>query len=209
MKKSMARVRAAEKGEATYVPETPCARGHLLRATSGGSCIACRRSAEKTRYYKAPEKTKIRTTKKYRANADAIRARRRAAYTVNREEEKAVARVRSAEWRLKNPHHVGAKEAKGRYKLANPGKVNADTAKRRIAKMHRTPAWLTVDDLWVIEQAYELAALRTKLFGFSWHVDHILPLQGKKVSGLHVPNNLQVIPWVDNVRKANRFEVVA
>ena len=75
--------------------------------------------------------------------------------------------------------------------------------------MHRTPAWLTVDDLWLIEQAYELAALRTKLFGFSWHVDHILPLQGKQVSGLHVPTNLQVIPWVDNVRKANRFEVAA
>jgi hypothetical protein len=165
--------------------------------------------AEKIRYYKAPEKTKTRTTKKYRANADAIRAKRRAAYTVNHAEEKAAARVRSAEWRLKNPHHVGAKEAKGRYKTANSGKVNADTAKRRTAKMHRTPAWLTVDDLWVIEQAYELAALRTKLFGFSWHVDHILPLQGKKVSGLHVPNNLQVIPWVDNVKKANRFEVVA
>jgi hypothetical protein len=209
MKKSMARVRAAEKGEATYVPESPCAQGHLLRSTSGGSCIECRRKAEKARYYKEPEKTKICTAKKYHANAEAIRARRRADYAANRDAEKAVARLRSAEWREKNPNHEGVKAAKARYKAANPGKVRADTVKRRAAKIHRTPAWLTVDDLWLIEQAYELAALRTKLFGFSWHVDHILPLQGKQVSGLHVPANLQVIPWVDNVRKANRFEVAA
>jgi len=102
-------------------------------------------------------------------------------------------------------------EVKRRYKQTPHGKANtrANDAKRHAAKMHRTPAWLTADDLWLIEQAYELAVLRTKLFGFSWHVDHILPLQGKQVSGLHVPTNLQVIPWVDNVRKANRFEVAA
>lgn len=98
-------------------------------------------------------------------------------------------------------------EVKRRYKQTTHGKANtrANDAKRHAAKMHRTPAWLTADDLWMIEQAYELAALRTKLFGFSWHVDHVLPLQGKKVSGLHVPNNLQVIPWNDNVSKSNKF----
>ena len=56
----------------------------------------------------------------------------------------------------------------------------------------------------IIEEAYELAGKRTELFGFSWHVDHTLPLQGRTVSGLHVPTNLQVIPAVDNIRKGNR-----
>lgn len=205
MKKSLARVAAAEKGEATYVPESPCARGHLLRSTSGGGCIECRRTAEKARYHSNPEKTQARTKQKYHANADAIRAKRREAYEKNREAEKAVAKIRSAEWRAKNPFHEGVKAAKAKYKAANPAKTNASTVKRRTAKMHRTPAWLTADDLWLIEQAYELAALRTKMFGFSWHVDHVLPLQGRNVSGLHVPTNLQVIPWVDNVRKANRY----
>lgn len=101
---------------------------------------------------------------------------------------------------------VSNPEVKRRYKQSAHGKANAraNDAKRHAAKMHRTPAWLTADDLWLIEQAYELASARTALFGFSWHVDHILPLQGRTVSGLHVPNNLQVIPWLDNVRKANR-----
>jgi len=102
-------------------------------------------------------------------------------------------------------------EVKRRYKQTDKGRANtrANDAKRHAAKMKRTPSWLTADDFWLLEQAYELAALRTKMFGFSWHVDHKIPLQGKKVSGLHVPNNLQVVPWLDNVKKANRFEVAA
>ena len=205
MKKSMARVKAAERGEATYVPESPCARGHLLRSTSGGSCIECRRASEKARYYKDPQKTKLRTKSKYQANAEALRAKRRAAYAANAGKEKIVARARSAEWRAKNHQHEGTKKSKARYKAVNKGKVNADTIKRRAAKLKRTPAWLTEDDHWMMEQAYELSALRTKLFGFPWHVDHVLPLQGKYVSGLHVPTNLQVVPWLDNVSKANKY----
>ena len=60
----------------------------------------------------------------------------------------------------------------------------------------------------MIRQAYELAQLRTKIFGFPWHVDHVLPLKGRLVSGLHTPINLQVIPGVDNLRKGNRAEDV-
>jgi hypothetical protein len=83
----------------------------------------------------------------------------------------------------------------------------ANAAKNRATKMQRTPKWLTEDDLWMIKQTYEFAALRTKMLGFSWHVDHIVPLQGKLVSGLHVPWNLQVIPAVENISKNNNFEV--
>ena len=109
-------------------------------------------------------------------------------------------------WSAKNPEKVKLYAA--RTKAKNKGVVNAHTVKRRLAKINRTPKWLTPDDQWMIEQAYDLAALRTKLFGFSWHVDHVLPLQGKLVSGLHTPYNLQVIPGADNVRKSNKFEAV-
>lgn len=98
-------------------------------------------------------------------------------------------------------------EVKSRYKQTVNGKakVLANDGKRRAAKIKRTPVWLSSEEHWLIEQAYELAQLRTKIFGFSWHVDHILPLQGKLVSGLHVPENLQVIPGIENVRKANMY----
>lgn len=91
------------------------------------------------------------------------------------------------------------------YAAKNKAKLAAKTNKYRISKMHRTPKWVTDDDLWAIEQAYELATLRTRIFGFQWHVDHVVPLQGKLVSGLHVLHNLQVIPAWDNRSKSNKF----
>lgn len=83
----------------------------------------------------------------------------------------------------------------------------ANQAKRRSAQLQRTPKWITSEDLWLIKEVYALAAFRTKLFGFDWHVDHIIPLQGKTVSGLHTIQNLQVIPSTVNIAKHNKYEV--
>lgn len=106
------------------------------------------------------------------------------------------------QFKARHPEKVAAERRA--YKQANKGVINATTRRRQAAKMNRTPAWLTDDDLWLMQQAYELAQLRSTLFGFPWHVDHIYPLQGRRVSGLHVPTNLQVIPGADNCRKSNK-----
>jgi hypothetical protein len=91
------------------------------------------------------------------------------------------------------------------YWSKNQDRRRAKKAKYRAAKINRMPAWLTDNDKWMIKEAHELAVLRTKLFGFPWEVDHIIPLQGRTVSGLHVPTNLQVVPMVENRRKGNTF----
>ena len=91
------------------------------------------------------------------------------------------------------------------YAKANRGKVNAKWMKREAAKKSRTPSWLSDDEHWMIEQVYDIAAIRTKMLGISFHVDHIIPLQGKTVSGLHVPWNLQVISAKQNQMKSNKL----
>jgi hypothetical protein len=87
-------------------------------------------------------------------------------------------------------------------------KVAAYEALRRAKKLQRTPAWLSTFDKLKIECIYKIAAMLTRENKELWHVDHIIPLQGKLVSGLHVPNNLQVMKAVDNIAKNNKYEVI-
>ena len=102
---------------------------------------------------------------------------------------------------------VERREVKRLWRKNNLGLVLADCAKRRAAKLKRTPAWLTPFDRLKMRCYYQLAAMRSRESGEHWHVDHIIPLQGKNVCGLHVPNNLQIIPAIENMRKNNHYEV--
>ena len=103
----------------------------------------------------------------------------------------------------KDNSHKLAKNAKI-YRQNNAESIRANKAKRRAAKMQRTPAWLTKDYLSDIEDFYIIAQMFRMYTGEAYHVDHIVPLQGKKVSGLHVPWNLQVLHWKDNLAKNNK-----
>ena len=106
-------------------------------------------------------------------------------------------------WRFENKEaHLAALK---RYRTKRQPVRTALQVKRKAAKLQRTPAWLTESDLLHIQCLYQVAAMRTRESGYAWHVDHILPLQGKTVSGLHVPSNLQVIPATENLQKSNKI----
>jgi hypothetical protein len=102
---------------------------------------------------------------------------------------------------------IERREVKRLWRKNNLGLVLADCAKRRAAKLKRTPKWLTPFDKLKIECLYQLAAMRNRESDRKWHVDHIILLQGAFVSGLHVPDNLRVILAIDNMRKSNLHEV--
>lgn len=92
-----------------------------------------------------------------------------------------------------------------RWRTENPDKHAAKEGKRRAAKLRRTPGWLTDEQLWMLQEAYAIAARRSSATGIEWSVDHIVPLQGRNVSGLHVPWNVRVIPARCNSSKGNKF----
>jgi hypothetical protein len=128
------------------------------------------------------------------------------------------AKIKTREWREQNVERkrtyrkseyikntAAAKLAAKIYREKYPHKLNHWVRMRQCAKLQRTPNWLSSEDKWVISEIYDLAKLRTKCTGIEWQVDHIVPLRGKTVSGLHVPLNLQVIPESVNKVKRNYF----
>lgn len=108
-------------------------------------------------------------------------------------------------WSAKNQAKDNAYKAK--WNKDNKDKKLVLTRKRQIGKLNRTPCWLTEFDKLKIKCIYSIAAMLTRENKEPWHVDHIIPLQGKNVSGLHVPSNLQFIRGSENSKKFNKFEV--
>jgi 5-methylcytosine-specific restriction endonuclease McrA len=107
-------------------------------------------------------------------------------------------------------HHTNKEQANllsAKWKRDNKGTVNAYCAKRRAAKLNRTPCWLTEYDVFVITEMYTQAQDLTSATGIAYHVDHTIPLQGDTVSGLHTPTNLQIITAVENLSKNNSYTV--
>ena len=104
-------------------------------------------------------------------------------------------------------HKETALLAKKLYRVNNKGKINALCAARKIVVKQRTPGWLTTFDKLKIRCMYQLAAMYTRENNEPWHVDHVIPLQGQSVSGLHVPNNLRVLRGIENIQKKNKYEV--
>jgi hypothetical protein len=77
--------------------------------------------------------------------------------------------------------------------------------KYHASKLNATPNWLTQEHHDQIKLIYAHAKECELLTGDKYHVDHIVPLQGENVSGLHVPWNLQVLPADINIKKSNSY----
>lgn len=99
-------------------------------------------------------------------------------------------------WRKKNWDRVK------RYKHKSGALQVYHVMMRHAAKLRATPPWA---DRAAIKAIYAEARRRTKDTGRPHHVDHIIPLRGRTVCGLHVPANLQILEAEPNKRKSNRL----
>lgn len=119
------------------------------------------------------------------------------------EEKKAVYKLKYKEWISKpenaKKNYIANQKTQSerwkRWRLKNKDKQNAKSNMEKAAKLQRIPPWANLE---AIKQFY-----LNRPEGY--HVDHIIPLRGKTVSGLHILENLQYLPAKENLAKSNKF----
>jgi hypothetical protein len=179
-------------------------------------CVTCNYEKEETEFYLKDKKTgrlgtsckqchSIKVAKWQNENRDKVRSYIRKsckkAYDADPEKYK----KKSREKRRKNPELarlIVSKSYKKIYQLRpwqERARNNANVSYRRAA----TPKWLTPIQKAQIREFYELAKAKEMQTGIKYHVDHIMPINGLKSSGLHVPWNLQILSASENCAKKN------
>lgn len=200
---------------AKFLSGKPCKRGHTgYRLVSSRACCECAKEKNAQRYetdgarilesvraYRSanPEKARQSRIESDARNRELIRQRDRERF-VGERREKSLARLAKAA-SAQSPEKKRARVAA--WAKANPGKCTAASARRRAGLMQRTPSWADHD---LMNSIYELARIYRE-FGHEVEVDHAVPLRGRRVSGLHVHDNLQIINSLANKSKCNHFAV--
>ena len=147
-------------------------------------CKVCHNKSTKA-YYHENKESRSEYNKAWREdNKDDIKAKSKAYYKENKDSVLNYTKT----WRSENKE-----------------KVLAYGANRRAVRLQACPPWLTSAHKIEIESFYFLAKDCEAISGQNYHVDHIVPLQGKGVCGLHVPWNLQILPSDINLSKHNNY----
>jgi 5-methylcytosine-specific restriction endonuclease McrA len=148
--------------------------------------MSCRK--EYMKKYRLENKEKIKRLQKeyYETNKETLKENMKSYYFDNREE----------------------RRAKGKEHYENNKSNYLAYSKTRKAMIkNRTPSWLTEEDYEKIVEIYILCKKMSDETGIQHHVDHIIPLNGKTVSGFHVPWNLQILTASENLSKGNKHEL--
>ena len=163
-------------------------------------CCCCR--VEKSVDYFTPNKSRPLGIGYKCKECNKLAAREKRKIKQLSEEQKERARIRTQKFRVDFPEKVS--KAKRLWAKKFPHKKLNLSARYRATKLERTPVWLSESQKEEIKNFYWLSQDLKVITGEEYHVDHIIPLKGGNVCGLHLPWNLQILPKDLNLSKHNK-----
>jgi hypothetical protein len=192
---------AKAQGLKRYFTGEPCKRGHVSeRLISNYRCLTCHDEAS-SEWKKSHRPICTAQAKQWRdKNREKVRSNKRSYYQTS-ETERANQALRARKWLEENRDKSRASTA--RWRKDNLPVAAAAQMRRKANLLKRTPSWADHDK---IRQFYILAKELTEQTGVEHEVDHIHPLQGETVCGLHVETNLQILTKAANRAKGIRFD---
>lgn len=220
---------AKAAGEKFFFTGNPCKRGHVeKRRASDRKCVACVLEKGREKYAADPT-TKLASALRWKnanrphiaaymhdyntANAERISEAKKRCYRAKHEQyrlrQRAYWHANKAEFMAQNRqwHQENADRSRLHKRLwsrAHPDYNVMRASLRRAAIRKRTPVWLSADQIAATQVFFEEARRLTAETGIPHEVDHIVPLLGENVCGLHVPWNLQVLTEFANRSKGNK-----
>ena len=184
------RSEAKTQGAKYYFTGEPCKHGHIAPRKTKGSCVECL----KVEWTEALTK-RADYYAEYNKSSAGVKAKQEY-YARNTEVVKARAQARPNEEK-----HFHRKK----HKAANPDLYKELVNVRRRRFRDATPKWLTAEQKLEIRFHYRMAIALSRATKIPHAVDHIVPLQGEDVCGLHVPWNMQVLTQDENLKKSNKI----
>jgi len=211
---TITRLDAQAAGQKRFFTGKACVKGHVCeRLVSNRGCLECM-YARHREWSKKNTKHMTEYSKKWcRANPEKASAQKRKYYKKHRAillekvkartlRKKDAIRAYKTEYYDRNAETI-RKKSREHYSLRRDY-YKAYARRREIAQLRAVPPWA---DLKEITSIYGEANRKTAETGIDHHVDHIIPLKHPLVCGLHVHNNLRVLPARENRSKSNHFTV--
>jgi len=190
---------------ARYYTGKSCSSGHFSERWVSGKCIDCYNEYKENNR----QQLLIQRSEYRKNNKNLIRSRDKQYWVDNKDiisnKRKSDPEINEYQRHYKRTNRVEIAAKMKAYRIKNHDIIAENRSRYRASKLNATPPWFSKEHRIAVRKLHHKARELTIQTSIVHSVDHIIPLQGDTVCGLHVPWNLRVVTLSENCSKSNKL----